>query len=86
MLLFKDNREVAKKIYEGLGTSENIVSLDNCSTRLRAEVKNIDKVRMSEILASGAKDVQITGEDYIQVVLGTKAREITLEVKDLFSK
>ncbi|WP_067141686.1 PTS transporter subunit EIIB [Oceanivirga salmonicida] len=83
--LSKDYKETAKAIYEGVGGHKNIASIDNCSTRVRIEIKDIDKVKIEKIIKAGAKEVLITGEDYIQVVVGpNKIQEITDAVKLLY--
>ncbi len=83
--LSKNYKDTAKAIFEGVGGRENISSIDNCSTRVRVEVKNIDKVKIDKIVKAGAKEVLITGEDYLQIVVGpSKIQEITDAVKLLY--
>lgn len=69
--------EKLKVVLEGLGGKENIDSVSNCSTRLRVEVKNPDKVNKSRILESGAKDVLFENETSVQVVFGPSVEEYT---------
>lgn len=40
---------MAAQIYEGLGGDENVTSVDNCVTRLRLEVKDMDKVDQQKL-------------------------------------
>lgn len=69
-------KKLAEQLFELSGGKENIVSVDNCFTRLRLEVKNLDNVDVVEIKKAGAKEVLISGEDYIQIVLGPKVKEV----------
>ena len=63
-------------LLEGLGGKENIQSFDNCITRLRVDVRNIDAVDMGLLKASGAKAVIKTGAESLQVVIGMKVQGV----------
>ncbi|VWL85022.1 PTS transporter subunit EIIB [Oceanivirga miroungae] len=85
MFFSKDYKEIANEIFKNVGGKENIVSLDNCSTRVRVEVKNIDKVDIKSIVKAGAKEVLISGEDYLQIVVGpTMVAPVTDAIKVLY--
>ncbi|WP_280769650.1 N-acetylglucosamine-specific PTS transporter subunit IIBC [Salipaludibacillus daqingensis] len=62
---------LAQLYLEGLGGKENIQSLDNCVTRLRMKVKNMDKVDEKALKKAGAKGVMKLNSTDIQVVIGT---------------
>lgn len=74
------NLELAKKIIESLGGSDNIVSATNCMTRLRANVRDksiIDENAIKSI--DGVLGLVVDGNSY-QVVLGPgKAKKVTDE-------
>lgn len=69
-------KKLSEQLFKLAGGKENIISVDNCFTRLRLEVKNLDNVDVVEIKKAGAKEVLISGEDYIQIVLGPKVKEV----------
>jgi PTS system sucrose-specific IIC component len=64
-----DNFALAQAIIAHLAGKENIFSLAHCMTRLRVQVKNLDKIDMKGLMAlDGVLNVQI--DDTLQVVLG----------------
>lgn len=64
----------ASAILEGLGGRENIVSLDNCVTRLRLEVKDQSAVNVKKIKDAGAPAVIRPSKTGVQVVIGTQVQ------------
>lgn len=71
---------MASQIYEGLGGDENVTSVDNCVTRLRLEVKDMDKVDQQKIKATGVPGINIVGKNSIQVIVGTNVQFVADEV------
>ena len=63
-------------LFAGLGGKENIVSLDNCVTRLRLEVKDMTKIDEALLKQAGSKGVIKTGKDTLQVVIGTTVQQV----------
>lgn len=63
-------------IISGLGGRENIVTLDNCATRLRAELKDDSLVDEYTLKKSGAKAVMRTGKNSVQVIIGLKVQKV----------
>ena len=81
--LASDNyTEIAKKILAGCGGKENIVSIDNCVTRLRLEVRDMTAVNDKAIKAAGVAGVIKPGKTSVQVIVGTKVQFVA----DAFSK
>lgn len=76
-----DADAVSKQILEGLGGSENIVSLDCCATRLRVSVKDPDLVTDALLRQSGASGVIRRGGG-VQVVYGPQVSVIKSELED----
>lgn len=66
-----------------LGGKENIITLDNCITRLRLEVKDKKLVQEAKIKAAGAINVIYTGENSLQVVIGPKVQFVADEMHKL---
>ncbi|QQK78053.1 PTS transporter subunit EIIC [Salicibibacter cibarius] len=77
----KDKTTVmAEEIYEGLGGDENVTSIDNCVSRLRIEVGDMDKVDQEKIKAAGVPGVNVVGQHNIQVVVGTQVQFVADEM------
>jgi N-acetylglucosamine PTS system EIICBA or EIICB component len=55
-----------------IGGTENITTIDNCTTRLRLNVKDMEKVNDSALKAHGAKGVMKLNKTNLQVVVGTE--------------
>lgn len=68
---------------EGLGGKENIVDIDNCTTRLRAEIKDNLLVKDAKIKASGAVGVIKPSKTSVQVIVGPKVQMVADEIKKL---
>lgn len=77
---------MAAQIYEGLGGNENVISVDNCVTRLRLEVKDMDKVDQKKIKATGVPGINVVGKNSIQVIVGTNVQFVADEVNKLHKK
>ena len=81
--LASDNyTEIAKKILAGCGGKGNIVSIDNCVTRLRLEVRDMTAVNDKAIKAAGVAGVIRPGKTSVQIIVGTKVQFVA----DAFSK
>ncbi|QDI91701.1 PTS glucose transporter subunit IIBC [Salicibibacter halophilus] len=77
----KDKTAVmAEDIYEGLGGDENVTSIDNCVSRLRIEVDDMDKVDEGKIKATGVPGINVVGKHNIQVVVGTQVQFVADEM------
>ncbi len=78
----KNHAEVAKVIFEALGGKENIVSIDNCATRLRLEVKDTTLVNDKLIRTVAAGIVKPSKTD-VQVIIGPLVEFVATELKKL---
>ena len=78
-----DFSAMAAVILEGCGGKENIVSIDNCITRLRLEVKDRLAVDEKKIKSSGAAGVIRPGKTSVQVIIGPKVQFVADEFKKL---
>ena len=76
----------AEEIYAALGGDENVTSIDNCATRLRLEVKNMDSVDQEKIKATGVAGIHVTGAESIQVIIGPNVQFVADEMKKLRRK
>lgn len=77
-----DNSEIklggfdAERLLKALGGKENIVSLDNCITRLRLVVNDMGLINEEEIKATGAIAVVKLDEYNLQVVIGPQVHVV----------
>lgn len=65
-----------------LGGRENIVKVNNCATRLRLEVKDMDKVNVEEI-KKYYPSVQVITETEVHIIVGTEAVALAAELRKL---
>ncbi|RLL41117.1 PTS glucose transporter subunit IIBC [Oceanobacillus piezotolerans] len=71
---------MAEQIYDALGGDENVMSVDNCATRLRLEVKDMETVDQERIKATGVPGINVVGTHNIQVIVGTQVQAVADEV------
>lgn len=74
---------MAQTIYEGLGGDENVLSVDNCATRLRLEVKDVDAVDQGKIKSTGVPGINVVGKHNIQVIVGTQVQAVADEINKI---
>lgn len=74
---------MAAKIYDGLGGDANVTSVDNCVTRLRIEVKDMDVVDQTKIKSTGIPGINIVGTNSIQVIVGTQVQFVADEMEKI---
>lgn len=72
---------MSELILEGLGGRDNIVTLDNCATRLRVSVKDPNEVSEAILKESGAAGVIKKGTG-VQVIYGPQVSVIKSELED----
>ena len=78
-----DFGEVAATIMAGLGGKDNIVSLDNCITRLRVEVRDYTAVNEKQIKSAGVAGILRPSKTTVQVIVGTQVQHVADEMKKL---
>jgi len=72
-------------ILAALGGAENIVSLDNCITRLRLSVKDMSLVEDDVLKANRAIGVVHLNEHNLQVVIGPQVQSVKDEIDSLIA-
>lgn len=72
----------AERILAALGGTENIIEIEPCITRLRAEVEDPRLVDEPALKAAGAHGVLRFGHA-VQVVVGPQADTIASDIEDL---
>lgn len=80
-----DNRfaTLANQLYQALGGATNVVSIDNCTTRLRLYVKDTAKVDQGKIKATGVPGLKVIDAKNIQVIVGTEVQFVADEMKKI---
>ncbi|ULT57017.1 N-acetylglucosamine-specific PTS transporter subunit IIBC [Neobacillus drentensis] len=69
-----------------IGGKENITTIDNCATRLRLNVKDMDQVRDSSLKSHGAKGVMKLNKTNLQIIVGTEVEFVADAMKRLETK
>ena len=78
-----DFTKIASIILEGVGGKGNVVSIDNCVTRLRLEIKDQSVVNEKIIKSAGISGIIRPGKNSLQVIVGTKVQFVADEFKKL---
>lgn len=78
-------QEDAQKVIEGLGGSDNIVSINNCFTRLRIEVKKPELVKEDLLKQTDQKGVVLNGTN-VQIIIGLHVEDVKAVVKGCWKK
>lgn len=76
-----DMNELAIKYIDALGGYDNIVSVDNCVTRLRLGVKDNGIIEDKNLTKLGAKGIMRPGKKNIQVIVGTNVQFVADAIK-----
>ncbi|MBO0482653.1 N-acetylglucosamine-specific PTS transporter subunit IIBC [Candidatus Enterococcus courvalinii] len=74
---------LATEIYLALGGIENVQVIDNCTTRLRLQVKDTNQVNQEKIKATGVPGVNVIDDTNIQVIVGTEVQFVADEMSKL---
>lgn len=69
-----DISDLAKEYINALGGPQNILTVDNCITRLRLNVKDNNVIEDKNLTRLGARGVMRPGKGSIQVVVGTNVQ------------
>ena len=75
------NIDLTSTIVKALGGKENIVSVENCMTRLRVVVSNNKLVDEKTLKSTGASGFVKPTPENIQIVYGLKVDQIASDVK-----
>lgn len=74
---------MAKSFMDYLGGESNIISIENCTTRLRLQVKEMSKVNEAALKQSGAKGVIKVNQTNVQVIVGTDVEFVADKMRKL---
>lgn len=78
------NNEKTAKYIEYLGGKDNIVSVDNCATRLRLEVVDSSKLDNDGLKSLGAKGIVTSKNDktVAQIIIGASVEFVAEDIKN----
>ena len=77
--------ELAQSFIDKLGGADNLTTISSCITRLRLNVKDINKIDEAGLKALGAAGVIKKGNS-VQVIVGTKAEAVADDMKKIAKK
>ncbi len=77
---------MAKKLLQNVGGVENIVNAENCVTRMRLEIRDINLINEDNIKKTGAKGVIKVNQNNIQIIIGTEVVHVMKEFNALLSE
>ena len=83
VLANNDYTKVGEIVLAGIGGKDNVVSLDNCITRLRFEIKDYTKVDEKKIKSAGVAGVIRPNKNNVQVIVGTKVQFVADEIQKM---
>lgn len=75
----------AKKIYVALGGADNLTAVDNCTTRLRLQLKDTDKIDEAAIKRSGAVGLNKLDKVNLHIIIGTEVQFVADALSKLFN-
>lgn len=75
--------EKSERIIAGLGGRENIVEVNNCFTRLRVDIKDINNIDEDLLKKTGASGFVKVSDTHIQVIYGPKVDTIASSIKGI---
>ncbi|RRK11512.1 PTS N-acetylglucosamine transporter subunit IIABC [Lactiplantibacillus garii] len=75
----------AKKIYAAIGGHDNISVINNCTTRLRLQLKDTAKVDQTAVKAAGVPGLNVLDVHNIHIVIGTEVQFVAEALQQLFS-
>ncbi|WP_407892001.1 N-acetylglucosamine-specific PTS transporter subunit IIBC [Lacticaseibacillus sp. N501-2] len=64
----------AKRIYAALGGSDNLNVVDNCTTRLRLQLKDTKNIDQAAIKATGVPGINVLDQNNLQIIVGTEVQ------------
>ncbi|AMV63114.1 PTS system, N-acetylglucosamine-specific IIA component [Pediococcus damnosus] len=76
----------AKKIYIAIGGVDNISAVDNCTTRLRLQLKDTDKIDEGAIKRSGAVGLNKLDKVNLHIIIGTEVQFVADALSKLFNE
>ena len=73
--------DTIEKIIKALGGKENVVEVNNCYSRLRVDLKDIDNVDENLLKTTGSMGIVKLSKTHIQIIYGAKVENIANKVR-----
>lgn len=77
---------MARGYLGGLGGPDNLVKIDNCTTRLRLQVKDSDLLNEPALKKSGARGVVKLNKENVQIIVGADVEFVADKLHDITGK
>lgn len=74
---------MASHFIKDIGGADNITSIDNCATRLRLNIADMEKVQESALKSHGAKGIMKLSKTNLQIIVGTDVEFVADEMKKI---
>lgn len=81
----QNQHDLGLAIIEGLGGFDNIVSVNNCISRLRVDIKDMSLVQETTLKKTGSMGIVKPSNTHIHVIYGPKVESIAATVKEVLS-
>ncbi|MBC1520627.1 PTS transporter subunit EIIC [Listeria aquatica] len=78
--------QMARGYLGGLGGEDNLVKVDNCTTRLRLQVKDADLMNEAALKKSGARGVVKINKENVQIIVGADVEFVADKMRDITGK
>ncbi len=79
----RPNEVMAYEIYQAIGGSENIQTVNNCATRLRLGLNDTSIIDQARIQAAGVSGVRVLDGKNLQVIIGPKVQFVADELSQM---
>ena len=83
MSLDEKQRQTAALVIEGLGGFENVLTVNNCISRLRVDVKDMSLIKEDILKKTGSMGIVKPSDTHIQVIYGPKVEGIADAVREV---
>ena len=78
--------DLPERILKALGGQENILNITNCATRLRVELKDVDKAASDDEWVQNLEAIGIVRrKQSLQIIYGTHVLEICSKIKEMIN-
>ncbi|WP_048000247.1 N-acetylglucosamine-specific PTS transporter subunit IIBC [Lactiplantibacillus herbarum] len=75
----------AKQIYAAIGGQDNISVINHCTTRLRLQLNDTEKVDQPAVMAAGVPGLNVLDMHNIHIVIGTEVQFVAEALEQLFT-
>ena len=76
-------RQTAALVIEGLGGFENVMTVNNCISRLRVDVKDMSLIKEDILKKTGSMGIVKPSETHIHIIYGPKVQSIADAVREV---